>query len=216
MFLIRLACSFSIALLLMGCQTTVAWREEVKLNSGEVIVIDRESDHRGGGGPWPFGQGTVPKNYRISFEYPPGSGNIIRWHSTKFDMPRASWPEMPLVLDKDINSDWYIYTIQGLDGGNCLRYVKYQYQHHRWTEKPLSDEPIEEHDANLYLGAAGNDIDDYLSRSTKAYEYYQTGYRNYYKQVGPKQIIPWGDGIECRWMPAAQTVKSIILNQERK
>lgn len=210
MFLIRLACSFSIALLLMGCQTTVAWREEVKLNSGEVIVIDRESEHRGGGGPWPFGQGTVPKNYKISFEYPPDSGNIIRWQSTKFDMPRASWAEFPLVLDLDNNKSWFIYTKQWVNS-DCIRYVNYRYQYDTWVEVPLSNASIEERDSNLYLGAASNATNGFITLRIKDREMASGRKRKFYLTVGPKQLVPRGDWYECRWNPETQSIEAINI-----
>ncbi len=82
----------------LGFGGTEKWKEEVLLNNGRVIVVERETLREGGGGEWASNRsGTKPKEYRIRFAHPDGSGNMIEWRSTK-KSPRT-YPEFPLILD---------------------------------------------------------------------------------------------------------------------
>ena len=45
-------------MVLIGCSGPEQWQEEVKLSTGEIINIQREVEHRGGGGAWPGRAGS--------------------------------------------------------------------------------------------------------------------------------------------------------------
>jgi len=201
--------------LLIGCKSTVNWQEEVKLRTGETITIEREVRHAGGGGAWPQGQGTVPKHHLIRFRYPPKTGPLIEWHSTKFDMPRASWAELPLVLDLSTDNTWFIYTIQWVND-YCIRYVKYQFQQGIWIEIPWSEEPIDVHETNLYLGAGSNDLEGLISFGTKYLKNTTGKFIWFLKKVGPKQVIARSDGLRCEWEPSTESFKVIRIKGDKK
>jgi len=196
-------------------ESAVSWQEEVKLRTGETITIEREVEHAGGGAAWPQGQGTVPKHHLIRFRYPPNTGPLIEWHSTKFDMPRASWAELPLVLDLSTDNIWFIYTMQWVND-YCIRYVKYQLQQGVWSEIPWSEEPIEVHPTNLYLAAGSNAIEGVISLGTKYQENTSAGWMWFFKKVGPKQVIPEGDGLDCEWEPDTQVFNVKRINGDKK
>ena len=181
----RLVSTLLIGLALAGCESKVKWREEVKLSTGEIITIDREVKHGGGGAAWPQGQGTIPREHLIRFRYPAQTGPFIEWRSTKLDS--SSYAELPLVLDLSTDKTWLIFTKLSINEG-CRRYVKYQFQNEVWTEPPLATD-IETHPTNLFLAADSNEIDGLISIEEKTKENSDTGYRPYLKQVGPKRDI---------------------------
>jgi hypothetical protein len=214
--------------LLAGCESIVSWQEEVKLRTGQVITVDREVKHVGGGAAWPQGQGTVPREYLIRFRYPPNTGQVIEWHSTKFDLPRASYAELPLVLDLDVNNAWFIYTMQWVND-YCIRYVKYEWRQDGWVETTLSEESIEMHETNLYLSADSNAIQGNISLGTKRQENNSGAYLWFFKAVGPYQVMPtffkgyephqmppMNNKLRCIWEPASQTFKMINIAGDKK
>lgn len=209
-------------------ESTVSWQEEVKLRTGEIITIDREVKHVGGGAAWPQGQGSVPREYLIRFRYPPKTGSLIEWRSTKFNMPRASRAELPLVLDLSTDNTWFIYTMQWVNE-DCIRYVKYQFQQGTWAEIPWSEEPIEVYETNLYLGAGSNDLEGLVSLGTKFLLNTSGRFLWFFRKVGPYQVMPdyfdstdpnqlppMSNRLHCVWEPTSQTFKMIRINGEKK
>lgn len=177
-------CALLVCLLLAGCEKYVRWQEEVKLSTGETIIIDRDVRHAGGGAAWPQGQGSIPREYVIRFRYPAQTGQLIEWRSTKLDS--STYAELPLVLDIDKNKAWIIFTHFWERG--CRVYVKYQFQNGVWREIPLVED-IETHPTNLFLAAGGVGIEGLISLAEKAKENTSPGYTPDYKQVGPKRKI---------------------------
>lgn len=202
-------------LVLAGCENTVSWQEEVKLRTGEVTTIDREVKHVGGGRAWPQGQGTVPREHLIRFRYPPNTGQLIEWRSTKFDLPRASYAELPLVLDLDVDNSWFIYTMQWVND-YCIRYVKYEWRQDSWVEMPLSEEPIEMHETNLYLSADSNAIEGNISLGIKRQVNNSGAYLWFFNKVGPTQVTARSDGLRCEREPSTQTFKVIRKKEDKK
>lgn len=181
----RLVFTLLICLLLAGCESKVKWREEVKLSTGEIITIDREVKHGGGGAAWPRGQGSIPREHLIRFRYPPQTGPQIEWRSTK--LSPATYAELPLVLDLGADKAWFIFTRHWPNEG-CVRYVKYQFQNGAWIEPPLAED-IETHLTNLFLAADSNEIEGVISLAEKAQENSSMGYQKHLRKVGPKRVI---------------------------
>lgn len=179
-----LALTLLVCLPFAGCKSKVKWQEEVKLSTGEIITIDREVEHAGGGAAWPQGQGSIPREHLIRFRYPAQGGPLIEWRSTKLDS--STYAELPLVLDISADKTWYIFTILTLSPG-CDQYIKYQFQGGVWSEPKLA-EAIEPHPTNLFLAADSNQIEGFISLAEKARENSSIGYQSRLKQVGPKRF----------------------------
>ncbi|MFA6313684.1 MAG: hypothetical protein WCV99_23915 [Sterolibacterium sp.] len=176
-----------IFLALASCnESKVKWQEEVKLSTGEIIKIDREVKHRGGGAAWPQGQGSVPMEHLIRFRYPAQIGPLIEWRSTKLE-PQGTYAELPLVLDLSAEKTWFIFTRHWITGA-CVQYVKYQYQNGAWTEPPLAED-IDTHPTNLFLAADSNEIEGLISLAEKAQENASMGYPKHLRKVGPKRKL---------------------------
>lgn len=112
------------------------WREEVQLSDGRIIVVEREMITEGGGDEWASNRGgSKPKEYRIRFANPDGSGKVVEWRSTKMDS--ATWPEKPLVLDI-ANTFPVVFSSVSSEGGGHI-YSKYVYQNNAWLEKQLPE-----------------------------------------------------------------------------
>lgn len=176
----RLAPALLVCLALAGCESRVKWQEEVKLSTGEVITIDREVKHKGGGAAWPRGQGSVPMEHVIRFRYPPQTGPLIEWRSIKLG-PRGTYAELPLVLDLGANKSWFIFTEHWINEA-CVRYEKYLFQDGVWKEPPLVED-IGIYQTNLFLAAGSNKIQGLISLTEKAKENSSSGYGPDLKQV---------------------------------
>lgn len=179
--------SLLLSVMLGGCDNTQRWQEEVLLSTGETIIINREVKHRGGGAAWPQGQGSVPIEHLIRFQYPPGSGQVIEWRSTKFDLPSSTYAELPLVLDIATDRTLSVFTKVHINEG-CRRYVEYQLRNGAWSEIPLP-EAIAQHSTNLFLAAGGVGIKGLVSLAEKAKENSSIGYTRDFKAVGPKRDV---------------------------
>lgn len=157
------------------------WKEEVQLNDGRIIVIDRETIRESGGDEWAFNRtGTKPKEYRIRFEYPQGSGKQVEWKSTK-KSPRT-WPEVPLVFDVESERP-IIFSLVSISAG-CEVYSKYAYRNGSWVEEQLSEQ-FAQRTTNLFL-KLGVDMPSFVDLETKKDVNSSGDYRNAVKQVGPK------------------------------
>lgn len=175
-----------VCLVLAGCESKVKWQEEVKLSTGEIITIDREVKHKGGGAAWPRGQGSVPMEHLIRFRYPAQTGPLIEWRSTRLE-PQGTYAELPLVLDLGADKTWLIITRHWITGA-CIRYVKYQFRNGIWTE-PSLPEDIDIHSTNLFLAAGSNEIKGLISLAEKVQENASIGYPKHLRKVGPKRVI---------------------------
>ncbi|NVN90381.1 MAG: hypothetical protein HXX11_07220 [Desulfuromonadales bacterium] len=104
----------------LGFGGTEKWKEEVPLSNGRVIVVERETLREGGGGEWASNRsGTKPKEYRIRFAHPDGSGKMIEWRSTK-KSPRT-YPEFPLILDLESGQP-IVFAIVAISAHRCEVY----------------------------------------------------------------------------------------------
>lgn len=123
------------------------WKEEVQLSDGKVIIIERELVLERGGDEWASNRrGVKPKEDRLRFPNPDGSGNMIEWHSIK--KSPQTWPELPLILD--VESDQLVVFSSVAKAGGCQVYSKYLYQNGIWVEEKLLP-TFEQRATNLYV-----------------------------------------------------------------
>jgi hypothetical protein len=212
-------------LLLAGCGNTVSWDEEVKLRTGEIITVEREAIHVKGGGEWAQGgQTSYPVKHFIRFGHSSKTEVPSEWESKEKDTYDV---EYPLVLDIDEANAWYIFTTRWVND-SCIRYVKYKYEQKRWVEQPLTDQPIDLHETNLYLAARNNSISGTVTVEEKN-EKKAISNIWFYKQVGPNQVTssyfegrdhkqkpPLNNLIRCVWEPTSKTFKLVKNNGDKK
>ncbi len=123
------------------------WKEEVQLSDGKIIVIERELVLESGGAEWASNRkGVKPKENRLYFSNPNGSGNVIEWRSVK--KSPQTWPEVPLILD--VESGRLVIFSSVFKAGGCNVYSKYLYQNGAWVEEKL---PVafEQRATNLFI-----------------------------------------------------------------
>jgi hypothetical protein len=182
--LLRSSALLLVFILISACSKTVGWKEEVQLSNGQMIVIERETKHRPGGAEWARGSGWKPEQYIIRFQYPPDSGRLIEWRSTKISP--ATYPEFPLLLDIEPKKDAPFLVSINWPKDGCYEYVRYVAREGSWVEDPLPTE-FEPRAANLYLPAAGIDLPRKVTLALKRTENADIRYRQRMKQIGPKQ-----------------------------
>lgn len=160
------------------------WKEEVQLSDGRVIVVERETIREGGGDEWAFNRsGSKPKEYRIRFANPDGSGAMIEWRSTKISP--QTWPEIPLVLDVESGQP-IVFSLVAIDAA-CKVYSKYVYQNGSWAEEPLPKQ-FEARETNLFL-KLGVDMPSSVNLQQKQQINSDGGYRRALKRVGPTLMV---------------------------
>lgn len=167
-----------------ACGGSENWKEEVQLSDGRIIVVDRELIREAGGDEWASNRsGSKPKEYRIRFADPDGSGKMIEWRSTKMDI--QTWPEIPLVFD--IASGKPIVFSLAAVSICCEVYSKYVYQNGAWVEEPLPEQ-FEQRTTNLLFGShKGMSI--FVNLEEKRSRNGGVGYRNALMQVGPNRTV---------------------------
>ena len=177
-------------LLMMGASMSACgtgsqkWKEEVQLSDGRVIVVDRETIHERGGDEWASNRGgTKPKEYRIRFAQPEGSGQALEWHSSK-ESPQT-WPEIPLVFDV-ASGQPTVFSLLAISPG-CEIYSKYVYRSGAWIEQPLPEQ-FGQRTTNLVFGE-GNNMPAVVNLEEKRKRNSGSGYRQALKQVGPTRKV---------------------------
>ena len=163
------------------------WKEEVKLNDGRVIVVDRELISEGGGDEWASNRsGSKPKEYLIRFAHPDASGKTVEWRSTK--KSPQTWPEIALVMDIEAEQP-IVFSIVAISAG-CEIYSKYIYKNGVWTEESLP-ENFEQRTTNLFL-RLGTDMPKFVNLDTKQKINSGAegrGYRRALRHVGPTRKV---------------------------
>lgn len=195
---------------LVGCKGNTVWQEEVKLSTGEIIKINREVVHAGGGAAWPQGQGSVPMEYIVRFKYPTPTSPLVEWHSTKLEGGRT-YAELPLVLDISSDKEWFIFTKLTTPGGGCTQYLKYELKNGAWVENRAAladgietvrppeyeykngvwgDTPLPDgaYRTNLFLAAGGNKIEGLITIAEKNEVNANIGFIAALRRVGPKRF----------------------------
>lgn len=156
------------------------WKEEVQLSDGRVIVVERETLHKGGGDEWASNRsGSMPKERKLRLPGPDGSAKMIEWRSTKIDF--QTWPEKPLVLDV-VAGQPIVFTLVAISSG-CEVYSKYVYRDGIWVDEPLP-EKFELRATNLFI-RDGVDMPEFVNLESKHQGNSDSRYRRALKQVGP-------------------------------
>jgi hypothetical protein len=172
-------------ILMMGgsmsaCSGDQKWKEEVQLSDGKIIVVERELLTEGGGDELTLNRsGSKPKEYRIRFEYPVGSGKMVEWRSTKKD--KQTWPELPLVLD--VENGMPVVFSNFYDFGGCHIYIKYIWRSEMWIEEPLPPQ-FEKRSTNLQIFSNKEGL-SLINLEAKRKKNSDVRAQNF-KQVGPK------------------------------
>lgn len=132
----RRGCIFVALLSLSACGSDrpIEWKEQVRLQSGEMIVVARtalfsENFIAGGGG------GSFNKGMTLKIDQPAGGDNPALWDARY----------VPIVLDRDPETrEWFIVaTFFHCDGWYDLGrpklpYTEYRYRSGRWIQVPLT------------------------------------------------------------------------------
>lgn len=158
----------------------VKWQEEVKLSTGEVIVVERETRFKGGGNPF---QGAADL-MTIRFRYPPDAKEVIEWRTVRYGnrghfLPgkpigldlgpgkigpniRGYSPEYPLLLDVEQETKQLVLITRnaGTSEG-CDEYFRYRYENGAWRDDMLP-ETFGVRFANLFLDAEKLTVPSYV------------------------------------------------------
>lgn len=159
---------------------SIKWKEEVQLSDGKVIVVERDAIYVSGGAEWASNSsGSKIDEYRIRFEYPAGSSQMVEWHTTKKDL--QTYPEVPLVFDV-YSGKPTMFSLVAISRG-CEVYSKYVYKNGAWVEEQLPGQ-FEQHTTNL-LFASKKDLPKLLKLAEKNNRNDDIGHRRALYQVGP-------------------------------
>ncbi len=177
--------TFGLALILGASLTacgmgSIKWKEEVQLNDGKIIVVERDAIYVSGGAEWASNSsGSKINEYRIRFEYPAGSGKLVEWRTTKKDL--QTYPEVPLVLEIEAGKP-VVYSLIAISLA-CEVYSKYVYKNGVWVEEPLPEQ-FEQHATNL-LFASQRNLPKLLKLAEKKKRNDDIGHGRELYQVGP-------------------------------
>jgi hypothetical protein len=189
----------------------VEWQEEVKLSTGEVIVVERETRFKGGGDPFR----GVADLMTIRFRYPPNAKDVIEWRTVRYgdrsySSPGMSfardvgpgkggphitgyWPEYPLLLDveQDTKQLVLITNNSGTSEG-CNEYFRYRYENGVWRDDILP-ETFKTWSPNLLLGAdkisTPTPITLDFKRKFEADNHRWTRNPHRFRQIGPDRCL---------------------------
>lgn len=159
------------------------WKEEVQLSDGRIIVVERETIRERGGDEWASNRsGSKPKEYRIRFSHPDGSGKIVEWRSIK---ETETWPEVPLIFDVEDGHPVVFTSVFTAGGGHI--YSKYVYQNNAWLEEQLP-EKFTQRATNL-LVFDPIDIPEFVNLRTKReFDTDKMRGNRGFAQVGPTRV----------------------------
>jgi hypothetical protein len=159
---------------------SIKWKEEVLLSDGKIIVVERNAIYVAGGGEWATNSsGSKIDEYRIRFEYPAGSSQMVEWRTTKKDL--QTYPEVPLVFDL-YSGQPTIFSLVAISLA-CEVYSKYVYKNGAWVEEPLPEQ-FEQHATNLLFGSQ-KDLPKLLKLEEKNKRNGDSRFREALKQAGP-------------------------------
>jgi hypothetical protein len=168
---------------------TVQWQEEVKLSTGEVIVVVRETRLKPAVAK-PFRQSWAADVMTIRFRYPPDAKEMIEWRTVRHDGTGGGGyrhPEYPLVLDVDPKSKaLYVITRAGGTIGGCNEYFRYRYENGAWQDDILP-EIFETRPSNLFIDAEKLTTPNYVSLVMSRESGKRKNIR--FRQVGPDRCL---------------------------
>lgn len=150
--------------LLSGCTRTERWQEQVRLPTGEVIVVDRRSTDDGAA---------------IRFTLPSQPGKSYEWRAAH-DGGQGQH-ENPLVLDVE-NGAPVIYTMVSTSPG-CRLFTRYAYRDGGWSEHVLPDK-FKGKEMNLFV-LNGLNIGEMVTLEQKRRENAAVSYSRALRFLGP-------------------------------
>lgn len=169
-----------------GQTKTVKWQEEVKLSTGEVIVVERETRFKPAVSE-PFRRSWAADVMTIRFRYPPGAKDAIEWRTVRHDAELHFSPEYPLVLDVDPKSKApYVITRAGGTTGACNEYWRYRYDNGQWKDDMLP-EVFEKRPHNLFLDAEKITTPNFVNLELNSKSGQRKNIR--FRQVGPDRCL---------------------------
>ncbi|SFU83328.1 hypothetical protein SAMN05216552_101132 [Pseudoduganella namucuonensis] len=152
------------AVLASGCSRTERWQEEVRLGSGQVILVDRVSGER---------------DASLRFSLPGVPRKVYEWHALH---DGGIWRhENPLVLDVE-NGVPVIYTVVVTSPG-CRLFTRYSNRNGAWVEEVLPDK-FKGKAMNLFV-RGGLDVGDTVTLDQKRRESTVISYSRSLKYLGP-------------------------------
>lgn len=183
----------------------VKWQEEVKLSTGEVIAVERETRFKGGGDPF---QG-VADLMTIRFRYPPNAKDMIEWRTVRYgDRSYSSpgmafardvgpgkggpcitgyWPEYPLLLDVDQETkELVLITRNAGTSEGCDEYFRYRYENGVWRDDMLP-EVFEKRPHNLFLDAEKITTPSFVNLELNSKSGQRKNIR--FRQIGPDRCL---------------------------
>lgn len=191
---------------------TVKWQEEVKLSTGEVIVVKRETRFKPSGGE-PFrGSGWAADVMTIRFYYPPDSKEVIEWRTVRYGAERHFTPEYPLVLDVEQGTKSLVLITGAAGKGACDEYFRYRYENGQWKNDMLP-ETFEPRPSNLLLGADEINTPAQITldfkRKFEADYHRWTRYDIRFHKVGPDRCLcgPIGNPVKSGCIQKYKSIK---------
>lgn len=142
------------AVTLAACESSpklISWQEEVKLSSGEILVVTRTAKVK------PFGEIGGPGGWENK-----GMTFVIASRKRADDPPVWDFPFVPVVFDRDTQTaEWFVvatfYSCQSWNdlGRPKLPYAEYRLKNGQWVQGQLSPSAIGLK-ANMETGVKSN------------------------------------------------------------
>lgn len=157
-FLAQLSAALGAALLVACDNGPLAWKEEVRLQSGETIVVKRTAKLKAnaiaGGGGGSFNEGMT-----VEIVQPVKPDNPALW-SARF---------VPLIFDRDAaTKEWFmVATFFHCDswyelGRPKLPYTEYRFKDGQWVQRALSAQWFGRQ-ANMFTGMGPKGVKDWTA-----------------------------------------------------
>jgi len=192
--------------MLAGCtRKSTHWQEEVKLSTGEMIVVERETNFipRGALYNLPGDTRWHADSTEIAFRYSKIQTGKIEWKSERKDFQSIPNPEKPLLLDLTKDGEPVIMTSlydKSLKGGRvvCIAYYRYQYRNGHWENVPLPD-TFPKREANLFQHYFDQTRQGRLDLNTKKKLIKEKPPLAWYRNIGPERSKCWHRGVNVPW-----------------
>ena len=179
---------------------SISWQEEVKLSTGEVIVIEHEGRMRQElSGPFASRDWMFDSDC-LRFRYPTGSKELIEWCTRRYSASSGFTPELVRVLDVgpgDLGP--YVITDNGGSKEGCEEYFRYRYENGVWRDDTLPEifDPIR---ANMLAPSFAYDFFIYKRSPPKLLD---LAYKDIYsrnERIRQRVRVVGPDRCQCGWL----------------
>jgi len=191
--IVKLGLLIMIAASMNACSSTMGWKEEVKLNDGRVMVVERHFNL--GGYPTLDAHERTPLDETISFTLP-DSNKKISWKTEFNNRVPALNSLSPLLLDV-IGGIPYLAT----SPAGCIAYNKwgrpnppyvlYKYINDEWQRIALKEFPAVLVHANLIGRPASSLLKPYYNLEAAKAEREDGNIDDYAKTILREAVKPW-------------------------